>query len=201
MEEVENPMFFAYCRESIDLVSGIGIQKELIRKYCDAYGITIKKWFVDNDFSAYKFRPSFDKMWKTIDECDGIIVKDMTRFGRDDSDLLYRFNEMRDRNKRLILINDNIDTSKPETEFFMKILALFADREGQKIRERLEAGRAYAKIHGTKSGLPMHRPSKNIDWVKYDDLIKKGLRVPSIAKIIGVSKSKLYNEVNKRKGK
>jgi len=201
MEEIKNLTFFAYCRESIDLKSGIGIQKEIIQNYCAAYNITIKKWFIDNDYSAYKFRPDFEKMWKLLDEVDGIIVKDMTRFGRNDADLLYRFNEMREKGKRLILIKDNIDTFNPETEFFMKILALFADREGKNIAERLAAGRAYAKVHGTRSGLPMHRPSKNVDWEKFDDLTRKGLKIPAIAKILEISKSKLYNEVKKEKRK
>jgi len=198
MESVQKIELYAYARESIDLKSGIAIQKEIIEKYCSAYNITIKKWFIDNDASAYKFRPSFDKMWKSLDDCDGIIVKDMSRFGRSDADLLYRFNEMRDRNKRLILINDHIDTDNSETEFFMKILALFADREGTNIRERLKAGRAYAKIHGTKSGKPMNRPSKKIDWKKFDEMRDKKLSVSNIAKMLDVSKSKLYNALKKR---
>jgi len=198
MESVHKIELYAYARESIDLKSGIEIQKEIIEKYCSAYNITIKKWFIDNDASAYKFRPSFDKMWKSLDDCDGIIVKDMSRFGRSDADLLFRFNEMRDKNKRLILINDHIDTYNSETEFFMKILALFADREGTNIRERLKAGRAYAKIHGTKSGKPMNRPSKNIDWNKFDEMRGKKLSVSNIAKMLNVSKSKLYNAIRER---
>jgi len=201
MEEIQKPQFFAYCRESIDLKTGIGIQKELIKNFCDAYGITIKKWFIDNDYSAYKFRPDFDKMWKLLDDCDGIISKDMTRFGRHDADLLYRFNELKERGKRLILINDNIDTNNESNELLMKILAIFAHREGVNIKERLAAGRAYAKIHGTKSGKPMHRPSKTINWKMYDELTEKGLKIPSIALVLGVSKSKMYKAVNERKVK
>lgn len=178
--------------------SGVAIQKEIIDTFCKAYGFKIKKWYIDNDYSAYKFRPDFDKMWKNLDNADGVISKDMTRFGRDDADLLFRFNEMRDQNKRLILINDNIDTDNPNIEFFMKILALFADREGRNIAERLKAGRAYAAIHGTKSGKPMHRPRKSINWKQFDELKDKKVSIPNIAKIMCISKSKLYNAVNER---
>ena len=200
MESIQKIEVFAYCRESIDLKSGIGIQKEAIQKYCDAYDIIILKWYIDNDASAYKFRPNFEKMWKKLDECDGFIVKDMSRFGRSDADLLFRFNEMRDKDKRLILITEHIDSFDPQSEFFMKILALFADREGTNIRERLKAGRAYAAIHGTKSGLPMHRPAKKINWEKFDELRANKLSVYNIAKILGVSKSKLYNAIKERNG-
>src|SRR3972149_7192179 len=93
METIQKPRFYAYCRESIDLKSGIEIQKEAIVKYCQAYDIEIIKWFIDNDFSAYTARPGFEKLWESLDKCNGIIVNDLTRFGRNDADLLYRFNE------------------------------------------------------------------------------------------------------------
>lgn len=198
MEESRKLNFFAYCRESIDLKSGIEIQKEAILRYAQAYNINITKWYIDNDYSAYTIRPDFDKMWKNLKECDGILVNDLTRFGRNDADLLFRFNEMKEQKKALILIKENINSSNPETEFFLKILALFADRERKLIRERLAAGKAYAKVKGTKSGKPMNRPKIIIDWKKYDELESKGLSIPSIAKMFDISKSKLYNAVKER---
>jgi len=180
------------------LKSGIEIQKEAIIKYCKAYDIEIIKWFIDNDYSAYTVRPGFDKLWSSLDKCDGIIVNDLSRFGRNDADLLFRFNELKGAKKRIIFIKETIDNTNPESEFFMKLLAIFADRERRLIRERLLAGQAYAKVHGTKSGKPMHRPTKNIDWKQFDEYKSKGLSIPSIAKILCVSKSKLYYAVNKR---
>ena len=198
MEYFPKLKLFAYCRESVDLKTGIEIQKETIQRYCDAYEITIQKWFIDNDASAYKYRPNFEKMWKSLDGCDGVIVKDLSRFGRSDADMLAKFNEMKDRGKRLILIKENIDSSTPDTEFFLKILALFADREATTIRERLTAGRAYAKIHGTKSGKPMHRPAKTVNWDKFDEMSKKGVSVINIARMMGISQSKLYHDIKLR---
>ena len=199
MEQLKKPQFFAYCRESIDLKSGIEIQKDAILRYSQAYNIEITKWFIDNDHSAYTFRPSFEKMWNNLSTCDGILVNDITRFGRNDADLLYRFNEMKAQNKTLIMIKENINSSNPESAFFMKLLAIFADRERNCIRERLSAGKAYAKVNGTKSGKPMNRPEKIIDWKKYDEYHLKGLSIPSIAKMLEVSKSKLYNALKVRK--
>lgn len=199
MEQSKKPQFFAYCRESIDLKSGIEIQKDAILRYSNAYNIEITKWYIDNDYSAYTIRPDFEKMWNNLNECDGILVNDLTRFGRNDADLLYRFNELKEKGKRLILIKENMDSKNPETEFFMKILALFADRERKLIRERLAAGKAYARVKGTKSGKPMNRPEKIIDWKKFDEYSSKGLSVPSVAKMLEVSKSKLYNAIKARK--
>jgi predicted DNA-binding protein YlxM (UPF0122 family) len=36
--------------------------------------------------------------------------------------------------------------------------------------------------------------SITIDWAKFDELKKKDLSIPSIAKVLGVSKSALYNK-------
>jgi len=49
MEANTKPNFYAYCRESIDLKTGIEIQKEKIKKYCDFHNINVTKWYIDND--------------------------------------------------------------------------------------------------------------------------------------------------------
>jgi DNA invertase Pin-like site-specific DNA recombinase len=64
--------------------------------------------------------------------------------------------------------------------------------------ERTSAGIKYAKQHGTKSGKPMHRPPKKVDWKKFDEMIEKKVSVPSIAKILGMTKKTLYTKIKAR---
>lgn len=191
--------YFAYCRESVKgLDSGIGIQKEQIEKYAKAYGLNIIEWYVDNGISAYKYRPKFEKMMQDIDKSKGIICSDLTRFGRNTMDLLYNINVLNEKNKELIFIREQWNTSTKEGKMFLTFMAAIADYERAKINERMSAGKEYAKTHGTKSGKPMHRPGIEINWIEYDVLHKKGLGIPSIAKVIGVSKSKLYSAIKMR---
>lgn len=193
-------IYFAYCRESVKgLESGIEIQKEQIEKYANAYGLKIGEWYIDNGISAYKYRPKFEKMMQDIDKCKGIICADLTRFGRNTMDLLYNINVLNDKSKELIFIREQWNTSTKEGKMFLTFMAAIADYERAKINERMSAGKEYAKTHGTKSGRPMHRPGINIDWAKFDELHKKGLGVPSIAKVISVSKTKLYKSIKDRK--
>lgn len=192
--------YFAYCRESVKgLESGIEIQKEQIEQYANAYSLKIKEWYVDNGISAYKYRPKFEKMMADIKSVNGIICADLTRFGRNTMDLLYNINVLNETGKELIFIREQWNTSTKEGKMFLTFMAAIADYERAKINERMAAGKEYAKSHGTKSGKPMHRPGISIDWVKFDDLHKKGLGVPSIAKVIGVSKTKLYMAIKERK--
>jgi DNA invertase Pin-like site-specific DNA recombinase len=195
MESVGNKVFVGYCRVSIKGQSeSIEMQKEAIQRYADAYSMKISRFYNDDGFSAYTHRPAFEKMMKAVDEYDGIIVADLTRFGRDTFDLLFQIKTLEKQKKQLIFVKQHIDTSSKEGSLLLKMLSAIADYERTQIRERLEAGKEYARAKGTKSGKPMHRPSKTIDWAKFDELKKKGLSVPSIAKVLGVSKSALYNK-------
>jgi len=197
----EKEKFFAYCRESIDLESGIKIQKEKIAKYADFKNIEISMYFIDNDSSAYKYRPQYEKMKESIlkdEKIKGIICTNLTRFGRDTVGVLTEYNEISAAKKEIIFIDQNIDTTTSSGRAFLGFLAVMANFERETIRERLLSGLKFASANGTKSGLPMHRPEKVINWKVYDGFAAKGLRPASIAKLMGVSKSKIYNAIKAR---
>lgn len=199
-----NKKYFAYMRESIDLKTGIKIQKEKIEKYCEYVGITIKKWFIDNDASAYKFRPNYEKMMKQLPKekyrkVEGIICTHLFRFGRNTQEVLQEHDKVTKQfHKKIIFVEHQIDSGTTVGKAMLGMLAVFADFERETINERLLAGRNYAKIHGTKSGKPMHRPKKEVDWIEFDKNRKKGLSIPSIAKMIGMSKKTLYEHIRER---
>lgn len=202
MEIMEKLPYFAYLRESIDLESGISIQKDKIEKYCSYRGIKISKWFIDNDRSAYKYRPQYELMMLEIlsdENVSGIICSSLSRFGRSTAETLTEHNKLKKANKELILVNDNVDSSTIAGKAMLGMLAVFNDFERDTIVERLSGGRVWAKEHGTKSGKPLNRPEIKIDWKKFDEYRKIKLSVPSVAKILGVSKSKLYNAIKARR--
>jgi DNA invertase Pin-like site-specific DNA recombinase len=202
LEKSENLEYFAYLRESVDLETGIAIQKDFIEKYCNFKGVRISKWFIDNDRSAYKYRPKYDSMMIEIlsTECkaSGVICSSLSRFGRNTAETLTEHNRLKKVNKELILVKDNIDSNTILGKAMMGMLAVFNDFERDVIVERLANGRAWAKINGTKSGKPANRPEIKINWKLFDENKKIGLSIPNIAKVMGISKSKLYNAVKER---
>jgi DNA invertase Pin-like site-specific DNA recombinase len=199
METMNNNRFLGYARVSIKgQTESIDAQVDAIKKYCEVYKLTLVKIYIDDGISAYKDRPSFNKMIDALSNNDGIVVKDLTRFGRDTQDMLKHIHNIQKADKKIIFINQHIDTTTKEGKLLLTMLSAIADYEGQSIKERLAVGREWARIHGTKSGKPMNRPRKPINWKVFDEYREIKLSVPSIAKILGVSKTHLYNEIKKR---
>ena len=195
---METNSYFAYLRESVDLKTGIKIQEEKINKYCEYKGANISKWFVDNDQTAYKFRPNYDGMLKELldgTEVKGLICTHLSRFGRSTIEVLVDYQKLKKAGKELILTENNIDSNTITGKAMLGMLAVFNDFERDTVVERLTSGRKYAETHGTKSGKPLHRPKAPIDWRKVLEFKALGLSIPSIAKLVGVSKKTLYDRI------
>lgn len=208
-ENLEKNEYFAYLRESVDLKSGIEIQKEKIKKYCGAYDITIKRWFIDNNASAFKPRSKYIIMMDLIlsdeNRTSGIICSSLTRYGRKTSEVLVDHERLVEKGKRLILIDMPIDTTTAFGKATLSNMATFGELERNLTVERMFAGKKYAEKHGTKSGMPMHRPTIEINWKEYDKYYKLGLSTNAISKIIldvrtgkHISSGALYNAVKNR---
>ena len=90
-------------------------QKEMLAKYAKEHGFTNIEFYVDDGFSGTNFnRPDFQRMMADAEEgkISTVIVKDMSRFGRDYIMVGY-YTEIYFSNLdiRFIAINDNVDSS------------------------------------------------------------------------------------------
>ena len=90
-------------------------QKEILAKYAKEHGFTNIEFYVDDGFSGTNFnRPDFQRMMADAEEgkISTIIVKDMSRFGRDYIMVGY-YTEIYFSNLdiRFIAINDNVDSN------------------------------------------------------------------------------------------
>lgn len=209
IENTEKTRLFAYVRESVKLDSGIEIQKEKILKYCEIYEIKIVKWFIENDASAFKPRSKYSKMMDDVlkdSDVDGIICSSLSRFGRKTTEVLVDSEKLRGADKKLVMIDNNIDSTTITGKAMLGNMAVFAELERDHIVQRTSDGRKRAMMAGTKSGMPMHRPQIEVDWKEYDKYYKLGLSTNAISKIITdkrtgnkISSSALYLAVKKRK--
>ena len=89
-------------------------QKEMLTKYAKEHGFTNTAFYIDDGFSGTNFnRPDFQRMMSDVEEgkIATIIVKDMSRFGRDYIMVGY-YTEIYFPNSdiRFIAINDQVDT-------------------------------------------------------------------------------------------
>lgn len=106
-----------YCRLSHDdelagESNSIKNQKDILQRYAEDHKIFNYKFYVDDGFSGTNFnRPDFMNMISQLDKIDCVIVKDMSRFGRDYlqvgyyTDILFPQKDI-----RFIAINDNVDS-------------------------------------------------------------------------------------------
>jgi len=185
--------FVGYARVSTKTQTkgtSIEYQKEQIKKYCKMHELNLIKIYTDKGISAYKKRPQFEAMIEKLlsdKTLGGVIVHDLTRFGRSTADLLFQINRLDGNGKLFISIKDNIDISTKTGKLLLGLLSVIADYERETIRERMEAGKEYAKVHGTRSGKPMNRPYAVIDWEKVMELRGYGLSWRKTAKQVGVS--------------
>lgn len=107
-----------YCRLSVDDGSfggsvSIETQKILLEQYCKDHKITDYKFYCDDGCSGTNFdRPSFKKMLSDIDEgkINLVIVKDLSRFGRNYVEAGMYVQRFTDSNIRFIAADDNYDS-------------------------------------------------------------------------------------------
>lgn len=201
--------YLAYLRESVDLKSGIEIQREKINRYCKINDIVISRWFEENNASAMKPRNEYTKMMDLVlsenDESLGIICSSLSRYGRRTAEVLVDHDRLLSVGKNLILIDMPIDSTTAAGTMTLGNMAVYSQYERDIVVERMYAGKERAKIHGTKSGKPMHRPKIEIDWKEYDKYHGFGLSTNAISKIIKdkrtgkpISSGALYNAVKNR---
>lgn len=107
-----------YCRLSVydgNFGGSVSIetQKILLEQYCKDHKITDYKFYCDDGCSGTNFdRPSFKKMLSDIDEgkINLVIVKDLSRFGRNYVEAGMYVQRFTDSNIRFIAADDNYDS-------------------------------------------------------------------------------------------
>lgn len=96
-------------------------QRKILERYAEENGFTPFEFIYDDGFSGADFeRPAFSRMIEDVEagKVATVIVKDMSRFGRDYLKVGF-LTEMLfpEKDVRLIAVNDNVDTARGENDF------------------------------------------------------------------------------------
>ena len=118
MKKQQNYKAALYCRLSVDDGNyggsvSIETQKILLEQYCKDHKITNYNFYCDDGCSGTNFnRPSFKKMIDDIGngKIDLVIVKDLSRFGRNYVETGMYVQQFTERNVRFIAADDNYDS-------------------------------------------------------------------------------------------
>ncbi len=132
---VERFRIAAYTRISVDLEldrdnTSIENQKAIIDEYCRLHFPTSTvDYFEDRDKSGYTFeqRPDYMRMREKLmqHEYDILIIKDLSRFSRRTGKGLAEFEDLAERDIRIIAIGDGVDYYQDHIDDWMKIKLYF----------------------------------------------------------------------------
>ena len=134
-----------------------------LREVAAKAGWTVVEEFVDRGISGAKGRdkrPAFDRLCKAITrrDVDVVMAWSVDRLGRSLQDLVGFLSDLEAVGVDLYLDRQGIDTTTPGGKALFQMMGVFAEFERAMIQERINAGIARARKHGTKSGLPIGRP-------------------------------------------
>lgn len=170
-------------------------QIQSLRDVAQRMGWEIIEEYVDQGISGAKGRDqrlAFDRLLKdaTRGRFDIALAWSVDRLGRSLQDLVAFLSEIHASGVDLYLHQQGINTTTPAGKALFQMMGVFAEFERSIIQERILAGMARVKVHGTRSGRPVGRPRISPDVEQaIRDLRAKGKGVNKVARELGIGVS------------
>lgn len=185
-----------YIRTSTDnQIESIKLQSNTLREYCNRHNYEIFKEYVDFGYSGKNTeRPHFKVMLEDAKEknFDILLVTKIDRFARSIIDCLINVEKLESYNVSFAATEQPIDTSSAMGKLTLQIMSAFAEFERAMITERMETGRKAAE----KRGVVCHRPRKDINIKKLEELVRKGLSANGCALYFDVNVQTITNRLH-----
>ncbi|MBU5257228.1 recombinase family protein [Tissierella praeacuta] len=188
--------------------NSIGNQRELIKSYADKAGFQIIKEYIDDGFTGSNFdRPDFKRMISDLEKknCKTIIVKDLSRFGRDYIEsgkfLQKIFPQM---GVRFISVNDNYDSENADvsdTHLILPIKNFINDSYcrdiSMKVKSSQKTKRQRGEFIGAFAPYGYKKNSKKKNHLVVDRKISHIVRKIFEMKVEGYSSKAIADELNR----
>lgn len=131
-------------------------QIERLKKYCEAMGWILVKIYTDDGYSGGDLeRPAMKQMIAEIEKgnADIVLVDKLDRLSRSQFDTLYMIQKVFDPNNvGFVSRAESFDTSTPFGKAMVGILAVFAELERSRIKERMADGKEGRAKEGKYKG-------------------------------------------------
>ena len=166
-----------------------------LRRYCEARGWSVAKEYIDQGVSGSKDRrPALDDF--SVDarrrRFDVLVCWRLDRLGRNLKHLVTLLEELQSIGIGFVSLGEGIDLSTPAGRLQLHILAALAEFERARIQERVRAGLARARAHGTKLGRPEKLPP--LDRLE----AVRGMSFREAASRLGVSRSTAHRWLSRQ---
>jgi DNA invertase Pin-like site-specific DNA recombinase len=179
-----------YARASTDKQSTANQLRDL-RQAAERLGWDVVGEYIDHGVSGSKGRkdrPKLDALLKGVarKEFDVVAAWSVDRLGRSLMELIALLQELHSTGVDLYLHQQGINTTTPAGKALFQMMGVFAEFERELVRERVTAGLARARAHGTKTGNPIGRPTVSESVEQHiRQLRADGLGMLKIAREIG----------------
>lgn len=134
-------------------------------------------------------RPKFKKLLASLQAGDGLVVREVSRLGRNSAEVLALAEELKARNVKLTIDNLGIDITTPAGEMVFTIMAGMAKMERELMLERQRIGIAKAKLDGKYTGRKALDPAV-VETAR--ELVNKGMAKAAVAAQLKIGQSTLY---------
>ncbi len=129
---------------------------------------------------------------KPLVDSDTLIVTELSRLGRSTSEVVTLFNELLQRNIRVIVIKQNLDIAQHDmsSKIIVTLFSLFAELERDLVSLRTKEALATKKGQSIQLGKPkgtIQASKFDKDRERIEELLRLGMSVRKIAKVMGYS--------------
>lgn len=207
----EDKITALYCRLSRDDElqgdsNSIKNQKAILQKYADDNGFRNTSLFVDDGYSGTTFdRPDWNRLMELVDDgkVDTIIVKDMSRLGRDYLKVgMYTEMIFPNADIRFIAINNGVDSDNQAEDDMTPFINIFNEFYAKDTSRKI---RAVFKAKG-QAGKPLctnppygyvKDPEDKLHWIVDEEAAEVVRHIFHLC-VQGYGVSQIANEINKR---
>lgn len=192
-------MIYGYCRVSskgqLDNNSLEQQEIEILNKYENA--VIIKEQFTGTTTD----RPKFNELIETLQKNDILVVSKLDRLARNTVEGIEIVEKLFSRGVSVHVLNVGLLENTTMGRFFLTTLLAVAEMERNTIIERTQNGKEIAKTKpGYKEGRPKKYTKKQLDNALSMLSINGGIKsYNEVAEILGISKSTLIRENNRRR--
>jgi putative DNA-invertase from lambdoid prophage Rac len=176
-----------YARVSTHDQQTLPMQLEAMRIYADQRGWSVVIEVKDVGSGSIQ-RPRRDVLLKAARrrEVDAVLVWRLDRWGRSVADLVLTLKELNELGVGFVSLTEALDLTTSTGRAMAGLLAVFAEFEREILRERVRAGIAQARKHGTPHGRP---PSAIRKATQVRELFAKGLSKSEIARQLEIGRT------------
>ena len=185
-------MLIGYARVSTD-DQNLDLQRDALQ------AVGCERVFEDMVSGARADRTGLVTLMSMLRAGDTVVIWRLDRLGRSLKNLIELVERLESAKVGLRSLQENIDTTSSGGKLVFHLFGALAEFERNLIRERTQAGLVAARARGRMGGRP-----RRLDPVKLALAVKlhreRNHTVEEICKMMGISKSTLYNYLDKADG-